>query len=268
MKNIHLIPTDKPSRLHLGDSGLVLCDLNFGRNTINGQNIYITNDEEIKEGDKGWLLENNGITKNINQYDCTKGLGGIYPTDKKIILTTDDQLIQNGVQAVDDDFLEWFLNNSSCEKVETYSLGEENELTGESCHYKYEIIIPQAELKQSAMDKGSIDKFLDSLSDKELKEKWNKYEQCSEQENSATISEFIENIKQETVEEVAERMWNDPNKQLTSKNSFIQGAKFQAERMYSEEEVFSLIDKVFHMYASSYRQDAKEWFEQFKKKQQ
>jgi hypothetical protein len=55
MKNIHLLPTDKPSRLHLGNSGLVLCDLNFGKNTINGQNIYITNSEEIKEGD--WLFD-------------------------------------------------------------------------------------------------------------------------------------------------------------------------------------------------------------------
>jgi len=49
-------------------------------------------------------------------------------------------------------------------------------------------------------------------------------------------------------------------------NAFEQGAKWQAERMYSEDEVFSIIDKAFHMYASSHRHDAKEWFEQFKKK--
>jgi hypothetical protein len=30
--------------------------------------------------------------------------------------------------------------------------------------------------------------------------------------------------------------------------------------------VFSILDKVFHMYASNHRKDAKEWFEQFKKK--
>jgi hypothetical protein len=41
--------------------------------------------------------------------------------------------------------------------------------------------------------------------------------------------------------------------------------KQQIEKMYSEEEVFSIIDKAFHMYASSYRHDAKEWFQQFKK---
>jgi hypothetical protein len=42
--------------------------------------------------------------------------------------------------------------------------------------------------------------------------------------------------------------------------------KQQAKRMYTEEEVFSIIDKAFHMYASSYRHDASEWFKQFKKK--
>jgi hypothetical protein len=45
------------------------------------------------------------------------------------------------------------------------------------------------------------------------------------------------------------------------------GAKWQTERMYSEEEVLKLVDGAFHMYASSHRHDAKEWLvEQFKKK--
>jgi hypothetical protein len=308
MKNIHLIKTDKPSRLHLGKSGLVLCDLVFNPTTINSQNIYITDNSEIKEGD--WLIVNDeDVMQMKSSYDNDMSGEDIWVGDslngyaaykdncKKIILTTDDQLIQNGVQAVDGDFLEWFVKNPSCEKVKTYSLSEENGLTGESCHYKYEIIIPQEEPKQNTMDVKNIDKFLDSLSDDELKEKWNKYNKHSEQENSVTISEFIENIKQETLKElyfknnpdkkqVVEKRVNaffeDYNKQETVEEAakkmypgidrqvdrmlFIQGAKWQAEKMYSEEEVFSLIDKVFHMYSSSYRQDAKEWFKQFKKK--
>ena len=37
--------------------------------------------------------------------------------------------------------------------------------------------------------------------------------------------------------------------------------------MYSEGEVIKLVDRVFHMYASSHRNDAREWLvEQFKKK--
>jgi len=39
------------------------------------------------------------------------------------------------------------------------------------------------------------------------------------------------------LEEAAERLWNDPSKQLTSKKSFIEGAKWQAERMFSEEDM-------------------------------
>jgi hypothetical protein len=50
-------------------------------------------------------------------------------------------------------------------------------------------------------------------------------------------------MEQETIEEAAERLWNDPSKQLTSKNSFIAGAKWQAERMYSEEEVLDILYK-------------------------
>ena len=71
---------------------------------------------------------------------------------------------------------------------------------------------------------------------------------------------YIGNDLLEKVEELKEM----ENQQI--ENAFEQGAKWQQERMYSEEEVFSIIDKAFHMYASSHRHDAKEWFEQFKKK--
>lgn len=55
MKNIHIIPTNKPSRL-----GNVHGKLSFFKdrkwdNTENWRckNIYITNSEEIKEGERG-----------------------------------------------------------------------------------------------------------------------------------------------------------------------------------------------------------------------
>jgi ssDNA-binding Zn-finger/Zn-ribbon topoisomerase 1 len=37
---------------------------------------------------------------------------------KKIILTTDQGLIKNGVQSIENDFLEWFVQNPSCEWVD------------------------------------------------------------------------------------------------------------------------------------------------------
>ncbi len=70
--------------------------------------------------------------------------------------------------------------------------------------------------------------------------------------------------KQETFEEAAERLAYDSteeNKGFPSMKMFIKGAKWQAERMYSEEEVLELLRK-----ARFVEQNIEEWFEQFKKK--
>jgi|688.fasta_scaffold905568_2 hypothetical protein len=108
MKNIHIIPTDKPSRLRLDDGELVSGNSKLCQNTINYkyQNIYITNSEEIKEGERG-LSINNAVYTHFNH------LGKDY--GKRIILTTDQDLIADGVQPIDDEFLEWFVKNPSCE---------------------------------------------------------------------------------------------------------------------------------------------------------
>jgi hypothetical protein len=92
-------------------------------------------------------------------------------------------------------------------------------------------------------------------------------------------------MKQETLEEVAERfyplskggsMWmpsaDDCNK-ANKQEGFIEGAKWQAERMYSAEEVYDLLLKHQSDYRSAVRNtspldwsfDVKQWFEQFKK---
>jgi hypothetical protein len=79
-------------------------------------------------------------------------------------------------------------------------------------------------------------------------------------------------ITQETLEEVAERLWLDSTSQLTCKNSFIQGAKWQQERMYSEEDMRkafiaggnSQIEEDDD-YGTEYDAYMEEWFEQFKK---
>jgi hypothetical protein len=137
--NIHILPTDKPSKLHYSkvksDDGLL-----SGK-----RNIYITSDEEIKVGDWFYNPFINDIQINCNHDGC-----------KKIILTTDDQLIKDGVQPIDDEFLEWFVKNPSCEWVEV----EEKKCTGqcwkfiesdyeETClsgceKIEYKIIIPKS----------------------------------------------------------------------------------------------------------------------------
>ena len=75
-------------------------------------NIYITSDEEIKEGD--WLIWNDKVYK-----DSKRSFTGVdYSQCKKIILTTDQDLINDGVQKINDEFLQWFIKNPRCEWVE------------------------------------------------------------------------------------------------------------------------------------------------------
>jgi hypothetical protein len=134
MKNIHILPTDKPSRLtralHYTNS-LRLVHKNYKCDVKDEQyqNIYITSDEEIKEDD--WCLFNQ-----LEIVKCTYSKNGEYLFSsplksssnhhfsyfKKIILTTDPELIKDGVQAIDDEFLEWFIKNPNCEEIEVIPL--------------------------------------------------------------------------------------------------------------------------------------------------
>jgi hypothetical protein len=122
MKNIYVLPTDKPSRLHNKNGELgnypstKLYIEDFKGNQHNSFHIYITNSDEIKEGH--WLdLSDNSIIK-VSKEDLKLFKSYDKLQFKKIILTTDSDLIKDGVQAIDDEFLEWFVKNSSCESVE------------------------------------------------------------------------------------------------------------------------------------------------------
>lgn len=147
MKNIHILPTDKPSRLFIDidDNKLKITKPLGGRYMMN-QNIYITSDEKIKEGD--WYIADDKLYRasvdhmpELYTYPC-----------KKIILTTDQDLIDDGVQAIDDKFLEWFVNNPSCEqtKVEQDIIGVKGGLEFRPI-LGYKIIILKEETKQERM---------------------------------------------------------------------------------------------------------------------
>ena len=86
--------------------------------------------------------------------------------------------------------------------------------------------------------------------------------------NNLNQNKMEKEPKQETLEEAAANL-ADPN--LCKTDNWIAGAKWQAERMYSEEEVKSFLDR----YRSQFRMDKNvdikqsdfiQWFEQFKKK--
>jgi len=158
MKNIHVLPTDKPSRLYLFEKRLKLGDLTTNPKFLSAINqlIYIINSEEIKEGD--WFI-------------ALDGTNDIYKADKiwlniikknpnplqKIILTTDQDLIADGVQAIDNEFLEWFVQNPSCERVDVENKRFFNgfldpEYASPKWKYKYIITIPKEKTKQETLE--------------------------------------------------------------------------------------------------------------------
>jgi hypothetical protein len=231
MKNIHVIPTSSPSKIfyiaenfHL-EKGQLIEPKSY-------HNVYITSDEEIKEGDYiGYPTLNNWVPV---QY-----LGGdLIGSEKKIILTTDQDLIKDGVQSIDDELLEWFIKNPTCEFVKIHKekqhIGEEIDESYPKGFFDYKIIIPQEEPKQ------------------------------------------------ETLEEAAEKYKYNPKGDFC----FTKGAKWQAERMYSEEDMFEFSQWISHedwVYLPSKgywvneeqeeleqklssKEILNQWFEQFKKK--
>jgi hypothetical protein len=86
------------------------------------------------------------------------------------------------------------------------------------------------------------------------------------------VTDYIgkETSKQETLEDAAERLYSDKEYPMYGeirRDGFINGAKWQQERSYSEEEVIDLLYKR-SIYQDHFESDAevREWFNKFKKK--
>jgi hypothetical protein len=273
MKNIHLIPTDKPSRLYEfgGEYHLQI----KSQENFRSQHIYITSSEEIKEGH--WFLnEINETETGIRHYDYKT----LSPECKKIILTTDQDLIKDGVQPIDDTFLEWFVKNPSCESVEVKKItypSTKGFLEGKPLIIKniYKIIIPQEEPKQEWLKnaKWGVRLTKDKQPDFTYVDQWFEgklfkrdmlklvypdspsfsYSSWKVFDTKELAEEWIKvpkkEPKQETLEEAAklyigvpiDRIIDGEERYYTSNiseyDAFIAGAKWQQERMYSEEDL-------------------------------
>lgn len=227
MKNIHILLTDKPSRLFDDGIELYLGELKDRKgHPVTSYNIYITSNEEIKEGEYQLYnplgnFDNAKVSKaeRLLQNDGRR---------KKIILTTDQDLIKDGVQAIDDEFLEWFVKNPSCEYVKV------TEHLDAGFSYGYKIIIPKEEPKQETLEEVA----------KKYSENW----------EETTGLDYENTVPSEV-----------------NKLDFINGAKWQSERMYSEEDIIDLIqflsmNKEFNEYSSVSKETARYFLEQFKKK--
>ena len=236
MKNIHLLPTENPSSLFKDDFGRLIYSINIDQeqNHFEPQNIYITNDEEIKEGDWVFDLDVRKVVKadNLKVTTSKKSQCWYY---KKIILTTDQSL--DGVQAIDDEFLQWFVKNPSCESVEVI-LDEVSYVVEDNI---YKIIIPKEEPKQETLEEAKLRQL--------FKNRSNCYADTGRFENDGSYSEG----------EVIQAMDED---------CFIKVIKeWQAERMYSEEEVEMIARDAYEMGRKNILIGVfNKWFEQFKKK--
>jgi hypothetical protein len=280
MKNIHLLSTLKPSRLlYSGNNKNLLFSkepISFRTFERSPQNIYITNSEEIKEGD--WFFnpatkEALYASKEMISWNCdtTQKHKGW----KKIILTTDQDLITDGVQATDDEFLEWFVENPSCEYVDVNDWMDTNgniAFGGNiryqiSCSTYKEIIIPKEEPKYTTSNLDN-EKYKDYSVSKEEPKQREMFLM-----NANTIIDTRKH-KQETLEEAAERLFKEfqienpivPNNHIRPfKLGFIKSAKWQQEKMYSEEDLRNA-----YRWGTTVNHGTKEhfneWFEQHKKK--
>jgi hypothetical protein len=276
MKNIHILPTDKPSRLYFNTKAKYYAfsyTVTSQGGSVSNRHIYITSDEEIKEGD--WCIDDEGIVK------CTAHAGAMNHYYTKIILTTDQDLINDGVQAIDDKFLEWFVKNPSCERIEVEKFaincscenqteagfGDNKIYENSTCHERnrcdieYKIIIPKEEPKFEDSIKNSLS-IMSIANDMFGKKEEPKQETIEEAVDRASLLEFP--IKE----------WyrsDDYNREeiTAARDGFKRGAKWQAERMYSEEEVLEIL-REFYKVASlkdfPLVTTIPLWFEQFKKK--
>ena len=117
--------TDKPTWFH---KSILTGILRKSSSCINdmkqayGVNIHITSDEKFVKDDY--------ITDGIEVIRATPKLvdaqGLVNRRDwKKIILSTDEELIKDGVQKIGEGFLKWFMDNPDCEYIE---VGKTNKL--------------------------------------------------------------------------------------------------------------------------------------------
>lgn len=238
MKNVHLIPTDKPSRLWTNNLKRRLeLDEFPSQHPINvAKNIYITSEEEIKYGD--WFISKEGIIH--NNFGWNFG-------DIKIILTTDQDLIADGIQPIDDEFLEWFVKNPSCEEVDVYEangrLFADPIISQEEPNFNMKDEIEWVSNNPQCKQIGSC---YSSLSKKCI---------CPQEE-----------AKQETPEEAAAKYAESElenrgtfDDKVICSIDFIAGAKWQEKRM------FELMDSYVDDVMGGCNLRAKEWFNQNKK---
>ena len=204
-------------------------------------------------------------------YEGSTGLVTQYPTKlSKIILTTDIDLIKDGIQSIDDEFLEWFVKNPSCEKVEVETTRERNGY--HSKHKKrYKIIIPQEEPKQEncCTPIGQIKRYVDCVGcDRKPKQVWEQIiETCGGKDDFMEATGI--KPKKETLEEFIERHGITKQTLIDVYEEYVKNAliELNSQKMYSQDEVEVIAKDAYTMGRNNILIGVfNKWFKQFKKK--
>jgi hypothetical protein len=281
MKNIFIIPTNQPSRLSVEYGDILITDSpTYGENN---QHLYITNDERIKEY-YHLNLTHDMVLKSVFRPSSDKNC-------KNIILTTDPNLIKEGVQSIDDEFLEWFEKNSSCEFVEVNKVcvtgcpnlvlnGVNSLCCGDK---KYEIVYPEDDFKKQ--QRTYLKEIMEADEKSGLYElsKQSKKQTIMSTQRNRIIDSWLEEHGDPKICEQVKRKLEDITKEKITKDTaekyseihqdvsgtlgrylvstiFQDGANWQAEKMYSKDEVLNILQTLFDK-----PEDAITYFEQFKK---
>lgn len=132
MKNIHTLPKNESSRLHKAfDKTFILSNELTGESDLyhsKPYHLYVTSNETVPYNKQRWIIDNRvGMNGFIHQVSI------VLDTDlcPEIILTTDPVLISKGIQAIDEDFLQWFVGNQTVDYVEVGNYGS-----------RYKVILP------------------------------------------------------------------------------------------------------------------------------
>lgn len=251
MKNIFLILTDKLSRLYYNNNEKCFQVSDVLKDSTplkESQFVYITNEEKISLNNSVYDKYRNVILKAVDKDNID--FFNLTPTRyKKICLTNDPQLINDGVQAIDDEFLEWFLKNLRCENVEVV---KEKVDLGDLGHYEqyynYKIIIPKEETKNHLIKMMQDDEEL--------------------------------GLYEETLEEASYNYAKDKKNRTSHLIGFREGVRWVRERSYSEEDMVKFVSfvgknyikaKGFYYMKGDFEKRMKvsihQILEQFKKKQ-
>ena len=239
MKNVHLITKEQE-----------------GADVLH-QYLYITSDEEIKVGDFGYNI----VSKTIDKFTISLLSNKQYY--KKIILTDNPDLIADGVQAIDNEFLELFVKNPSCEEVKVekenicarcYSNDVDECWSAKECSdgrydkIKYKIIIPQEEPKQDLeKEMFDLEQELDIPSSfrwHNSKPKQETLEEVRKVERSDLYNKIHSIVKQIPREDVETDAMDASSCAYDIEQLFY---KWQKEKSYSEEDMISFA-KFFKQY--------------------